>query len=182
VAGLESSEFNALRQQWMLENKKIVLAKRLKIGIERWHANGAERDALRSLLAAVGKNVQRLLKFSGTFGLDIDFETDEIMTHKDSDRFNPKFHADLVAGRLIERSRMKRAERLSNQRPVMKEWVTIGDDKVRDTHAKADGSKVSVDRPFNVGGHSLMFPGDASLGAPMGIIANCRCSVRYTNG
>lgn len=63
--------------------------------------------------------------------------------------------------------------------PVMKEWETVGDNKVRDDHVAADGQQVTVDEPFIVGGEQLRWPGDGGLGASPGNIINCRCSAGY---
>lgn len=63
--------------------------------------------------------------------------------------------------------------------PVMKEWETVGDNKVRDDHVNADGQRVTVDEPFIVGGEQLRWPGDGGLGASPGNIINCRCSAGY---
>lgn len=56
-----------------------------------------------------------------------------------------------------------------------KTWVTQGDERVRDWHEDADGQEVPVDQPFDVGGESLMYPGDPD-GSP-GNVINCRCFV-----
>lgn len=60
-----------------------------------------------------------------------------------------------------------------------KEWLTAEDDKVRETHADADGQQVPIDQPFDVGGEQLDYPGD-----PAGSddeVCNCRCSVVYSD-
>jgi len=54
-----------------------------------------------------------------------------------------------------------------------KEWVTSGDERVRDTHIKLDSKRVPIDEPFNVGGYQMMHPCDPN-GPPQEII-NCRC-------
>ncbi len=61
-----------------------------------------------------------------------------------------------------------------------KQWADIGDGRERATHAAANGQRVGIDEPFTVGGFSLKYPGDSSLGAPIGETANCRCSTFYT--
>ena len=60
-----------------------------------------------------------------------------------------------------------------------KRWKTFGDSKVRPTHRESGGQVVPIEKPFNVGGYSMMFPGGSSLGAPAKEIVNCRCSVEY---
>jgi len=58
-----------------------------------------------------------------------------------------------------------------------KTWLSAGDDRVRPTHAEADGQNVPIDQPFNVGGEDLMYPGD-----PAGSdeeCMQCRCTELY---
>lgn len=59
---------------------------------------------------------------------------------------------------------------------VRKIWDTAGDDRVRDSHVAMDGVSVAVDEPFVLpDGSRLMFPGDASMGAPGAETIDCRC-------
>ncbi len=60
--------------------------------------------------------------------------------------------------------------------PVTKEWVTVGDERVRAAHVGADSQVVSLNQPFTVGGQLLRWPGDVGLGATAGNVINCRCS------
>jgi HK97 family phage portal protein len=62
----------------------------------------------------------------------------------------------------------------------VKVWVAAIDEKVRLTHAEANGQTVSIDEPFIVGGEELMFPGDKN-GSP-GEIINCRCTLIFRRG
>lgn len=64
---------------------------------------------------------------------------------------------------------------------VRKNWITVGDDRVRPTHVQAGLTQkaVPLDEPFTVGGFSLQYPRDSSLGAPPEEIINCRCSTEY---
>jgi hypothetical protein len=61
-------------------------------------------------------------------------------------------------------------------RPILKEWVSREDDRVRPTHHEADGQQVPVASYFTVGGFPLLFPGDPS--APAQEVVNCRCSMK----
>ena len=61
-----------------------------------------------------------------------------------------------------------------------KEWVSMKDNRVRDTHAEADGQKRKITDPFVVGDSLLMYPGDWTLGADASELVGCRCGVRYT--
>ncbi len=54
-------------------------------------------------------------------------------------------------------------------------WVAVADEKTRDDHLAADGMEVPIDQPFDIGGESLMFPGDPSGSAEQTI--NCRCTI-----
>jgi hypothetical protein len=60
---------------------------------------------------------------------------------------------------------------------VSKEWQATPDQRTRETHRIADGQRVPLTAPFQVGGASLMFPGDPT--GPVGELANCRCSLGY---
>lgn len=62
-----------------------------------------------------------------------------------------------------------------NRRPLYKEWLAHDDDRVRPTHHEADGQRVLLSQPFQVGTALLMFPGDAT-GPPDEVIA-CRCAL-----
>jgi hypothetical protein len=56
-----------------------------------------------------------------------------------------------------------------------KEWVSSGDDRVRDSHEKIDGRKVPLNEKFKNG---LLFPGDYSASKPAETI-QCRCALAY---
>ncbi len=59
---------------------------------------------------------------------------------------------------------------------VKKTWMTVMDSRVRMAHALAEKQTVAFDKPYQVGGQLLMYPGDTSLGATMNNIVNCRCA------
>jgi hypothetical protein len=58
-----------------------------------------------------------------------------------------------------------------------KQWLTAQDERVRDSHADADGQTVAIDQPFDVGGASLDYPGDPD--GPDEEVFNCRCTLVY---
>lgn len=62
-----------------------------------------------------------------------------------------------------------------------KDWLSTGDDRMRDSHRTAGTSQKDIpfEKPFEVGGSQLMFPGDGSLNASAKEIIQCRCTCLY---
>lgn len=58
-----------------------------------------------------------------------------------------------------------------------KVWVAASDERVRETHADADGQSVALDEDFQVGDSTMQFPGDPSGSAEE--VINCRCTMIY---
>lgn len=95
------------------------------------------------------------------------------------------FRSSMVRAETITRTEMGRMLSMSTQNSmeqaaeqdelIFKQWITSGDDRVRDEHAAADGQIVPVDQPFIVGGEDLMMPNDPG-GSPENTI-NCRCDM-----
>lgn len=67
----------------------------------------------------------------------------------------------------------------TDRNEIEKQWVTILDERTRFSHVEVDGQVRLLNEPFNVDGYKMLNPGDPSLGAPIGIFINCRCSVYY---
>lgn len=63
-----------------------------------------------------------------------------------------------------------------SDRQLLKEWVSREDEKVRETHSKADGQRVPVASYFMVGSSPMLFPGDPD--APASETVSCRCSTK----
>lgn len=64
---------------------------------------------------------------------------------------------------------------------IEKTWRSKRDEKVRLSHSLMNGQKVAQDQPFaSPHGSLLMFPCDASLGAPLSERARCRCVAEYS--
>lgn len=61
-------------------------------------------------------------------------------------------------------------------RPLVKQWRTRGDARVRDTHRAVNGQLRLLDEAFTVGGALMQYPGDPS--APPDLTVNCRCVMR----
>ncbi|MFD8509700.1 phage minor head protein [Streptomyces antimycoticus] len=81
------------------------------------------------------------------------------------------------ASRAWNSSTLAAAQDLSGpDRPLVKQWRTRGDSRVRHSHDRVDGQLRLLDEPFRVGGHDMMHPGDPT--APADETVNCRCVLR----
>lgn len=58
---------------------------------------------------------------------------------------------------------------------LKREWVATLDNRTRHAHAMLDGQEADIDKPFEVDGYKIMFPGDRS--APGYLVYNCRCTL-----
>ena len=81
----------------------------------------------------------------------------------------------LTQGRIIANLR----ERGRSLGAARKEWSAIGDSKTRESHLAADEQRRGIEEPFQLEEGRLMYPGDASLGAKLSTIINCRCSAIF---
>lgn len=61
-------------------------------------------------------------------------------------------------------------------KPLVKQWVTRRDDKVREAHADTNGQLQLLADAFDVGGTPMQYPGDPT--APAALTINCRCIMR----
>lgn len=59
---------------------------------------------------------------------------------------------------------------------LSKRWIATKDNRTRHEHAMLDGQTVPLDKPFQIDGHKLMFPGDPTGLARL--VWNCRCTMR----
>lgn len=59
---------------------------------------------------------------------------------------------------------------------LRKRWIATKDNRTRHAHAMLDGQTVPLDKPFQIDGHKLMFPGDPTGLARL--VWNCRCTMR----
>lgn len=69
---------------------------------------------------------------------------------------------------------------LASEEGATLEWVTMGDNNVRDTHRQANGQTVLAGEPFDIGGFDLTYPGEPV--GPPDIWIECRCVVRPSVG
>lgn len=72
-----------------------------------------------------------------------------------------------------------RAGAIATGRPLNHVWIATPGPRTRPSHISANGQTRDVNEPFQVGGQSLMFPGDSSLGASAWNLVNCRCSIGF---
>ena len=61
-----------------------------------------------------------------------------------------------------------------------KTWLTMLDDKVRDTHIYLEGETIDIDDVFIVGSSMMRYPKDTEYGASADEIINCRCVCTYS--
>ena len=54
------------------------------------------------------------------------------------------------------------------------EWITEGDDRVRDSHEAMEGTRISIDGDFNVNGESMKHPAGGDKASES---VNCRCTI-----
>lgn len=55
---------------------------------------------------------------------------------------------------------------------IEKRWITMGDNRVRETHSRLNGATIEIDELFD---NSCLYPGDYSHGADISEVAQCRC-------
>lgn len=59
-----------------------------------------------------------------------------------------------------------------------KKWLAAADDRTRETHVAANGQIADQFGFFDIGGSKMAHPHDASQGAPLSEVINCRCVSR----
>jgi len=60
-----------------------------------------------------------------------------------------------------------------------KTWLTMLDNKVRNTHEEVEGLTIGIDESFTVGNSLMKFPHDLSQSPDPKEVINCRCAVDY---
>lgn len=146
-------------------------------------AVAAYLEVTRPLLNAVGERLADAARTALAEGLADGEDTDQL-----ADRLRAVFAAD---GTQLGESRAERIARTEAtrawnagalgaardltgpDRPLVKQWRTRRDHRVRHAHDRADGQLRLLDEPFTVGGHAMDYPGDPT--APPELTVNCRC-------
>lgn len=70
-------------------------------------------------------------------------------------------------------------QEMSEQGYTKKQWRTMLDKKVRDSHKVKEGEIIGIYDYFNVNGYSMMFPADTTFSPPASEITGCRCSLNF---
>jgi len=60
-----------------------------------------------------------------------------------------------------------------------KRWLTMLDDKVRQTHSEVEGETIGIDEVFHVGNSLMRFPHDLESAPDPQEVIGCRCAVEY---
>lgn len=93
---------------------------------------------------------------------------------------SPRFRRDLISRtETIRASNAGTVQVFDEFNIALKEWLATPDSRTRDSHISGatNGQIRAIGEPFVVNGSELMYPGDASLGAPASEWAQCRCTV-----
>lgn len=102
----------------------------------------------------------------------------------------PVLLAELVANAGRNSAQLEQEVELARAKgkgSVWKTWIDVSDSHVRASHqflgsGKYEFHSVPITQPFrSIFGHEMNFPGDASLGAPLSELANCRCTLTFSN-
>ncbi|MFC9604554.1 phage minor head protein [Streptomyces niveus] len=135
------------------------------------------------LLRAVGDRLAEAARAELAAGVDAGEDIDQLRARLRAAFTREGAHLGPVRERRIARTEASRAWNTSTlaaaqaasgpDRPVVKQWVTRHDRKVRTAHDQADGQIRLLAEPFTVGGVAMQTPGDPS--APAGLVINCRC-------
>ncbi|MFB8347926.1 ADP-ribosyltransferase [Streptomyces niveus] len=135
------------------------------------------------LLRAVGDRLAEAARAELAAGVDVGEDIDQLRARLRAAFTREGAHLGPVRERRIARTEASRAWNTSTlaaaqaasgpDRPVVKQWVTRHDRKVRTAHDQADGQIRLLAEPFTVGGVAMQTPGDPS--APVGLVINCRC-------
>lgn len=158
---LPRSVLNEYQEFAVSQMKKIGPAAMEKIETELRLGIMAEKSSI-EVIKAVGKN----LKDPSIFGT-IAKRAETIVKHEN--------------GKIFSKASFERMKQANAVIPggMQKQWRHAGHPQMpRMSHVFAGGQIVDVDKPFRIGGHSLMFPRDP--GAALSEAINCGCdSVPY---
>lgn len=105
--------------------------------------------------------------------IEADEELPDYWFSEDRARYNAENEANTIFNH--EQYRQAKHDGL-----LFKQWLTMKDERVRETHVEVGDTIIPIDQPFLVGGYPMNHPRDLAVAevAPQEVV-NCRCSVRY---
>lgn len=140
-------------------------------------------DAVRPLLAEVGNSLAAAAQQTLADGVNAGESLDQlkarlIAAFSDTGSQLGPVRADRIAQteavRAFNAGALASAEVIEGAgRPLVKQWLTRNDTKVREAHREVNGQLRLLGDPFDVGGFEMQYPGDPS--APADLTVNCRC-------
>lgn len=136
-------------------------------------------------VTAISKATKRSISQIVLSGIDDGLTTDEI-----ADAIAESFSFSASRAETIAQTEVTAASNagrrfaikanVSNFSKLTKVWSAVGDRRTRASHSTASGQEQKFNVAYKVGGASLMFPGDTSLGAPAREVVRCRCTEVYS--
>lgn len=197
LAGNETfvpEDFQFIRQEWDQQIREILIP-RIEVvyadssarvvealdlpedllGTEPLNAYIRERE---NLLSGRGDEIWQAVRTEILDGISEGESIPEI-----ADRVREAASVDDATADVIARTEVHAAHEAGTHAQAMafgqgtKEWLATNDTRTRPTHREADGQRVPLGEPFQVGATNLRYPGDV-LGAADEVI-NCRCTTLY---
>ena len=145
---------------WVVEATRLEAEKIMAETLERSLRQVAEQSRTEEQLREGMIRAQKIIQGSEREGLKKKIST----LAKQVEAVSPEEGAIIILATSIQRR---------------KQWGTMRDGRVRQTHQEVDGVEIAEHEAFLVGASLMMYPGDDSLGADIEEIINCRCSVKY---
>lgn len=146
-------------------------------------ALAAYGDAVSPLLLTVGDNLTQAAQQTLADGVNAGESLDQLKARllaafSDTGSQLGPVRADRIAQteavRAFNAGALASAEVIQGpDRPLVKQWLTRNDAKVREAHREVNGQIRLLSDPFDVGGFEMQYPGDPT--APMDLTINCRC-------
>jgi 2'-5' RNA ligase len=143
-------------------------------------------DSTEHLLRAVGDRLADVAVRELAAGVDAGETTEQLRARllavfqRDGAQLGPGREALIAtteASRAWNTATLAAAQALTGpDRPIVKQWQTRRDSRVRDAHQGVDGFVRLLDDTFEVDGVDMQHPGDPT--APPALVCNCRCILR----
>lgn len=161
----------------ILNNKWRARAGNISITETNWISEATRNISTRKATEAINRELSKL-NFSLQDG-KVDIARLNLANSKASQSLSYSESSKETIRDASEDIRQERPKKKARVVVLFKTWLTMQDNRVRDSHKAALGQRVPFDKPFQVGQSLLMYPGDTSLGAALKEIIRCRCWVSY---